>query len=199
MVSSEIVSSLYLQSETHKKERGVVKYETKTPKIFNYIHNWRQSDLPLDRLESLQAWVTPDTECGTYQIFKSLNTANTGEIAAHVAQLRSEGTPQITSWLEAVDPKLADLAITKQVEPIMLIRPACFIQGNVFDGNHRILSLMNYGSNHDETSVEAIIGTLPITLWCLYFIRSFFTVGNISSHDRILIAQERLRNLNPHI
>jgi hypothetical protein len=191
--TTESVVELYLAVEAKKANRGIPGTATQAPKFLRLVSSWKPSTLTPVEIERLQLTVSPDSEKDTFQIFQTLGTAHAGQVASYLAQINPNDH---SAWLSRVNHTLIDRVRQLKVEPVILVYPCCFVQGNVFDGNHRVLAALLNQDINNQVDLPAIIGKIPWISWCLYFIRSFALSGNIGTGDRLNLAKERLRSID---
>ena len=196
MFTPEQALDLYRRAEISKGKRGMPNVANKTPRLLAMMHKWSKVQLNTSQLANLQVWISPQKECGTYQIFQHTQNANALEVAKAIPKLRELQMTEVNRWLEPIGPELKNLMLRQQLEPLILVYPACFTYGNIFDGNHRTLSILANDDIDQKVGFSAIIGKIPWTLWCLSFIRSVIKANCLSQDEKSTLMRERFKNLN---
>lgn len=192
----ELANNAYLAAEIHKVERGIKSKLSRPPKILSFVKNWEKVHIPFNKLSNLQMWVNPTIDNGTLGIYHELQSARIGDVSNNFESLQRHPNADVKSWLSTVDPGLTQLLIEKKRSPILLVFPACFVQGNILDGNHSVIAGLNLEKRGVEIEIEAIVGTFCYATWIRLFISSMIKLGDISKTDRLHIVRERLSSLN---
>lgn len=185
---SEVFNS-YLSAERSKIKRGFAS-DFSIPLGMAKVATWERRMLTPRAYGNQQIWIDSDLESPTAKIFRTLNSSSVSDVAVNIDYLKKQH-PIVNKWFDVKDTELAESIKRGHTEPVILIWPPRLIEGNIPDGNHRMIAA--YLADLD---IQAYIGYPSISRIIIGTIFEYLSA--FKGKDSLLRSKsiERLRGIS---
>lgn len=195
----EDVTGLFETIEANKTLLELPRKEM--PKVLNLPVTWHEVELSLSQVAGLQIGVctrSAERDDPSLAIFNTLKTVRVESIAMQLEMLRQHTLPSVREWVVSIDEELRDRCRNGDIPPIFVVTHPLFNFGNIPDGNHRALALIDSMAGFSgDLSLNALVAQIPPSLWLSWNITAFLLGYLKNPHSSIQLFRARMREYTP--